>query len=240
MCDRFLWISKAQKVRRWALGMGTGRGQGEKPLSPLLPTPLPPHLPVSERTQVRLAEKPNCISPSPQSPPTLMDQIQTEIVALKSQIQALQQERTALTINNVISGENDSPLAMVEAYRRQARENPQLSAELKGIDDAVAALELQLQQKQAQLARWQIESKQLTQQQQLEEAKKVAQVHAQRINQLAAELATEIRLLKRCADELSPMYWQVYYKPFITGFKTISVPYVRSDGEVWTIVNRIV
>ncbi|MDZ8024424.1 MAG: hypothetical protein RMY36_009005 [Nostoc sp. SerVER01] len=169
-----------------------------------------------------------------------MDQIQTEIVALKSQIQALQQERTALTINNVISGENDSPLAMVEAYRRQARENPQLSAELKGIDDAVAALELQLQQKQAQLARWQIESKQLTQQQQLEEAKKVAQVHAQRINQLAAELATEIRLLKRCADELSPMYWQVYYKPFITGFKTISVPYVRSDGEVWTIVNRIV
>ncbi|MDZ8235629.1 MAG: hypothetical protein RMZ69_00365 [Nostoc sp. ChiQUE01a] len=169
-----------------------------------------------------------------------MDQIQTEIVVLKSQIQALQQERTALTINNVISGENDSPLAMVEAYRRQARENPQLSAELKGIDDAVAALELQLQQKQAQLARWQIESKQLTQQQQLEEAKKVAQVHAQRINQLAAELATEIRLLKRCADELSPMYWQVYYKPFITGFKTISVPYVRSDGEVWTIVNRIV
>ncbi|MBD2411669.1 hypothetical protein FACHB389_23870 [Nostoc calcicola FACHB-389] len=169
-----------------------------------------------------------------------MDQIQTEITALKSQIQALQQERAALTINNVILGENDSALAMVDAYRRHARENPQLSAELKGIDDAVAALELQVQQKQAQLARWQIESKQLTQQQQLEEAKKLAQVHAQRINQLAAELATEIRLLKRCADELSPIYWQVYYKPFITGFKTISVPYVRSDGEVWTIVNRIV
>ncbi|MBD2515834.1 hypothetical protein H6G93_12565 [Nostoc sp. FACHB-973] len=169
-----------------------------------------------------------------------MDQIQTEITALKSQIQALQQERAALTINNVISGENDSALAMVDAYRRHARENPQLSAELKGIDDAVAALELQVKQKQAQLARWQIESKQLTQQQQLEEAKKLAQVHAQRVNQLATELATEIRLLKRCADELSPIYWQVYYKPFITGFKTISVPHVRSDSEVWTIVNRIV
>ncbi|WP_138497692.1 hypothetical protein [Nostoc sp. PA-18-2419] len=168
-----------------------------------------------------------------------MDQIQVEIAALKSQIQVLQQERAALTINNIID-ENDSPLAIVEAYRSQARENPQLSAELKGIDDAVAALELQLQQKQGQLARWEIESKQLTQQQQLEEAKKVAQVHAQRINQLAAELATEIRLLKACADQLSPIYWQVYYKPFITGFKTISVPYVRSDGEVWTIVNRIV
>ena len=169
-----------------------------------------------------------------------MDQIQAEIVALKSQIQALEQERAALTINNLISRENDSVLAMVEAYRRQARENPELSAELKGIDDAVAALELQLQQKQAQLVRWQIESKQLTQEEQLEEAKKVAQVHAQRINQLAAELTTEIRLLKACADHLSPIYWQVYYKPFITGFKTISVPYVRSDSEVWTIVNRIV
>ncbi|BAY75374.1 hypothetical protein NIES25_18170 [Nostoc linckia NIES-25] len=169
-----------------------------------------------------------------------MDRIQAEIAALKSQIYALQQERAALTINNDVIGANDSPLAMVEAYRRQARENPQLSVEIRGIDDAVAALESQLQQKQAELARWQIESKQLTQQQQLEEAKKVAQVHAQRINQLAAELATEIRLLKACADELSPMYWQVYYKPFITGFKTISVPHVRSDGEVWTIVNRIV
>ncbi|WP_214662627.1 prefoldin domain-containing protein [Amazonocrinis nigriterrae] len=170
----------------------------------------------------------------------MIEQIQAEIAALTSQIQALQQERAALTINNVMKSENDSPLAIVEAYRRQARENPQLSAEIQGIDGAIAALNVQLQQKQAKLARWQVESKQLTQQQQLEEAKKVAQVHAQRINQLAAELATEIRLLKACADHLSPLYWQVYYKPFITGFKTISVPHVRSDGEVWTIVNRIV
>ncbi|MBH8552376.1 hypothetical protein I8751_08305 [Nostocaceae cyanobacterium CENA357] len=169
-----------------------------------------------------------------------MQQIQAEIAALNSQIQVLRQERAALNINNAISGGNDSLIATVEAYRRQARENPQLSAELKGIDDAIAALEVQLHHKQTELACCQIESKQLTPQQQLDEAKRVAQVHAQRINQLAGELATEIRFLKACADQLSPMYWQVYYKPFITGFKTISVPYVRSDGEVWSIVNRIV
>ena len=169
-----------------------------------------------------------------------MEQIQDEMAALKSQIQILLEERAALTINNVISAENDSPQAMVEAYRRQARENAQLSVELQGIDAAIAALEVQIKQKQGKLVRWQVESKQLTQQQQLEEAKEVAQVHAQRINQLAGELATEVRLLKACANQLSPMYWQLYYKPFITGFKTISVPYVRSDGEVWTIVNRIV
>ncbi|MEH2338867.1 hypothetical protein [Nostoc sp.] len=169
-----------------------------------------------------------------------MEQIQDEMAALKSQIQILLEERAALTINNVISAENDSPQAMVEAYRRQARENAQLSVELQGIDAAIAALEVQIKQRQGKLVRWQVESNQLTQQQQLEEAKEVAQVHAQRINQLAGELATEVRLLKACANQLSPMYWQLYYKPFITGFKTISVPYVRSDGEVWTIVNRIV
>lgn len=171
----------------------------------------------------------------------MIEQIQAEIAALQSQIQALREERAVLTINHeVVSGGNDSPLAMVEAYRRQARENPQLAAELQGIDMAITALDVQLNQKQAELARSQIEFQQLTIQQQLEEARNVAQIHAKRINQLAAELAAEIRMLKSCADQLSPMYWQVYYKPFITGFKTISVPHVRSDGDVWTIVNRIV
>ncbi|MEH2195100.1 MAG: hypothetical protein V7K98_21010 [Nostoc sp.] len=169
-----------------------------------------------------------------------MEQIQAEMAALNSQIQILLEERAALTINNVISGENDSPQAMVEAYRRQARENAQLSVELQGIDAAIAALEVQIKQKKGKLVRSQVASKELILQQELEEAKEVAQVHAQRINELAGELAAEVRLLKRCANELSPMYWQIYYKPFITGFKTISVPYVRSDLEVWTIVNRIV
>lgn len=170
----------------------------------------------------------------------MSNEIHTEITILKSQIQVLQQERAALTINNVLSAKSDSPSAMVEACRRQARENPQLSVELKGIDDAIAALEVQLQQKQGELERWQNQSSQLTPKQELEAARKVAEIHAERVNQLAAELASEIRQLKSCADYLSPMYWQVYYKPFITGFKTISVPHVRSDGEVWTIVNRIV
>ena len=78
------------------------------------------------------------------------------------------------------------------------------------------------------------------QKEELEKAKIKAKIHAERINQLAAQLATEINSLKTCADNLTPLYWQLYYKPFITGFKTISVPHVRSDGEVWTIVNRIV
>lgn len=170
-----------------------------------------------------------------------MQKIQAEINELNSQIQALLRERAVLTQNHIASSENNTTLAIVEAYRRQARENPEIAAELKGIDDAIAFLEQQKQQKQAQLNSSLTFSKRLSQQQQeLEAAKKVAEIHAQRVNELAQELAEEIKLLKACADELSPMYWQVYYKPFITGFKTISVPHVRSDGEVWTIVNRIV
>ncbi|ADI64713.1 hypothetical protein [Trichormus azollae] len=175
-----------------------------------------------------------------------MEKIQANIKELNSQIQALQEERaaltnTALTNTNVESGENDSALAIVEAYRRQARENPQIAAELQGIDRALAFLEKQKHQRQTYLNQSEVFSKSLSQQEEeLEAAKKIAQTHAQRVNQLAGELATEIKLLKACADELTPMYWQVYYKPFITGLKTISVPHVRSDREVWTIVNRIV
>ncbi|WP_066379331.1 MULTISPECIES: hypothetical protein [unclassified Anabaena] len=175
------------------------------------------------------------------NPSLSLEQIQSEITALQSQIQVLEQERATLTNNNDVNvPEDDSPWAIVAAYRHQARENAQLFAEIKGIDDAIAALKTQLHYKQTQLASLPRKLQRITQQQQLEEAKKVAQLHAERINEIAGELATEIRQLKACADQLSPLYWQVYYKPFITGFKTISVPHVRSDGEVWTIVNRIV
>jgi chromosome segregation ATPase len=168
-----------------------------------------------------------------------MQEIQTEITAIRSQIDVLRRELDSLIVN-VVPPANDSPQAIAESYRRYARENPQLSVEVKGIDDAIAALEVQLKHKQAQLQRSLTQAKQLSIQEQLEEAREQAQVHADRVNQLAGELAVEIRVLKAYADKLSPMYWQVYYKPFITGFKTISVPHVRSDGDVWNIVNRII
>lgn len=168
-----------------------------------------------------------------------MEKLQAEITELQSQIDALETERVALTPNLLPNGD-ESPQNIVEAYRRHARENPQLAAEIKGIDDAIAALESQLKQKQAQLKRLPPKVQRALQQEQLEAARATAQVHAERINIIAAELSAEIRSLKACADELSPLYWQIYYKPFITGFKTISVPHVRSDGDVWTIVNRIV
>ncbi|MEA5574037.1 hypothetical protein [Calothrix sp. UHCC 0171] len=168
-----------------------------------------------------------------------MEQIPAEINALKAEIEALREERSALK-SVTFNVSDDSPQNIVTAYRQQARNNPELAAEAKGIDDALAALEIQLKQKQAQLKRLPAKVQRALQEEQLEAARSQAQIHAERINILAAELAAEIRNLKDCADELSPLYWQVYYKPFITGFKTISVPYIRSDGDVWTIVNRIV
>ncbi|MBF2064612.1 MAG: hypothetical protein IGS39_09365 [Calothrix sp. C42_A2020_038] len=168
-----------------------------------------------------------------------MEKLQAEIVALQIQIDALREERAALT-PVTLSESDDSLQDVVKLLRQQARENPELAAEVKGIDDAIAALETKLNKKKAQIQRLPPRVQRALQEEQLEAARSQAQIHAKRINELAAELAQEIRNLKTCADELSPLYWQVYYKPFITGFKTISVPHVRSDGEVWTIVNRIV
>jgi len=165
-----------------------------------------------------------------------MQSLRTEIEAIRTQILALQREREQIQIETV-TPEDDSPEAIALAYRRQARETANQSAELKGIDDAIAALQTQLRHKQQQLDQW---SRTRPQEQQIEESRLEAKVHADRINQLARELSEEVKSLKAIADQISPLYWKVRYKPFITGFSNISVPHVRSDGEVWTIVNRIV
>ena len=165
-----------------------------------------------------------------------MDKLQTDIEAIYSQIEELRRERQQLSIADVVPA-GDSPQAIADAYRRHAMETAQVSAEVKGIDDAIAALSAQLSQKQQQSVKLQ---RITPMEEQVEEGRLLAQGHAERINELAAELAAEVKGLKAIADQISPSYWQVYYKPFITGFKSISVPYVRSDGDVWTIVNRVV
>ncbi|MEG3934744.1 MULTISPECIES: hypothetical protein [unclassified Microcoleus] len=165
-----------------------------------------------------------------------MDKLQTDIEAIYSQIEELRLERQQLSIADVVPA-GDSPQAIADAYRRHAREKAQVSAEVKGIDDAIAALSAQLSQKQQQSVKLQ---RITPMEEQVEEGRLLAKGHAERINELAAELAAEVKGLKAIADQISPSYWQVYYKPFITGFKSISVPYVRSDGDVWTIVNRVV
>lgn len=168
-----------------------------------------------------------------------MQQLQAEIEAIRSQIESLKQERESMNIP-VVSWEDDSPGSISDAYRRHARETAEISAEIKGIDDAIVALEFQLKQKLANSLGMPIQHRRTPLEDTVEEGRIRAKVHAEKINELAAELAQEIQELKAIADEISPSYWQVYYKPFITGFKSISVPYVRSDGDVWTIVNRVV
>ncbi len=168
-----------------------------------------------------------------------MDQIQIEIEAICSQIKALRTERDALTLTEIVL-ENESPEKIAQAYRRQAREAAQVSAEVKGIDNAIVALEAQLKQKQRQLKSLQQSSQSLTLEQRIEDATQEAYTHAERINELAAELAEELRALKAIAYDLSPSYWQVHHKPFITGFRGISVPYLRSDKEVLMIAKLII
>lgn len=170
-----------------------------------------------------------------------MEPIQVEIEAIRTQIEALKEERAILKVDPVLPSYN-TPEAIVEAYRRHARETSQISAEVKGIDDAIAALEAKLRE----IGRSQ-GLQQLLQggtpdplAAQVEEGKQRAQDRAERINELAEELEQEVQALKAIADEISPSYWQLYNRPFITGFSKISVPYVRSDGAVWMITNQVV
>ncbi|PSB49292.1 hypothetical protein C7B80_02250 [Cyanosarcina cf. burmensis CCALA 770] len=149
---------------------------------------------------------------------------QAEIEAIRAQIAALQQECASLSA--------ESP----ESVPQTQKTNDGLAQLL----ESLAALTAQLRQKRAEFSALQVRSQYQSIEQHVEEGRTQAKVHADRINELAGELAEEIRALKAIADRISPSYWQVYYKPFITGFQTISVPHVRSDGDVWTIVNRVV
>ena len=128
-----------------------------------------------------------------------MQQIQVEIEAIRDRIQALQQERASLGGENVVLPEDDSPQAIASAYRRHARETAQLAAEVKGIDDAISALTDRLNRKEAELTALQMSSKQQSIEQQVEAGRQRAKVHADRINEIAAELAAEVRSLKLLA-----------------------------------------
>ncbi|NES98453.1 MAG: hypothetical protein F6K32_25400, partial [Desertifilum sp. SIO1I2] len=97
----------------------------------------------------------------------MTEQLQAEIEAIRSQIQALQQERQQIGVDEV-TPEDDSPEAIASAHRRYAREKAQVSVELRGIDDAIAALVNQLQQKQSELAQVANYSPRLQIQQQVE------------------------------------------------------------------------
>lgn len=172
-----------------------------------------------------------------------MEPIQVEIEAIRTQIEALKEERAILKVDPVLPSYN-TPEAIVEAYRRHARETAQISAEVKGIDDAIAALEAKLKELRRvpgsaqQLLLYEQTKHPLAEQ--VEEGKQLAQDRAERINELAEELKQEVQALKAIADEISPSYWQLYNRPFITGFSKISVPYVRSDSTVWMITNQVV
>ena len=166
-----------------------------------------------------------------------MTQIQTEIEAINAQIKALRIERDALEIQQILP-KDDSPEAITEAYRRQARESAGVAAEVKGIDDAITALLIQLRQKQGELKPSQ--QSLLTLEEQIAQATQLAYDRGERINELATELIEELRGLKAIAHDLAPLYWQLYDKPFITGFQGTAVPYLRSDNEVLMISSVLI
>ena len=79
----------------------------------------------------------------------MIEQIQTEINAIRAQIDALNKEKSNLSVELDII--DDSPEGVVNAYRRRASDNIENAAQMKGIDDALAALKVMLEEKQSQL-----------------------------------------------------------------------------------------
>jgi len=187
-------------------------------------------------------QQPEAGGASPSSPPRLPQQVlQQEIEELQVCLTELRLERSQQsTLITPPSGAN--PREIMQACRDRARLTVEQSAELKGIDDAIVTLEQRLISKQAELLAYG-NLRQLRQQQaqlEIEQGRLAARQHADRINEIAVELAHEVRALRTIADQLSPLFWELEGRPFITGFKRVTVPHVRSDSRVWTVVNRVI
>lgn len=161
--------------------------------------------------------------------------LSAELKALEASREVLHQER--VSFQAVVSFPADSsPKALAEFQQQQAVLAAKRVERLQEIAREIRALDLQIQQKQAILGSKQAVLDQLLHQQ-LEERLLVEgqrlQVQADKINQFAAQLEAELRVLKAMYEEINPLYCQWLQQPsHIIKFSAKTIPHVflRSDG----------
>ncbi|HLO51918.1 MAG TPA: hypothetical protein VK211_26145 [Kamptonema sp.] len=172
-------------------------------------------------------------------------QLQAEIAALQAEIPPLQGERDELNRQRssfrvaVAFPKNNSPEALAEFHQRNASAAANWLDQLKEIDKAIKAVENQLSQKQAMLTHKQAQLDKLRSQQEWLELERRVQVggkrlqsQAQKINQLAAQLAAEIQTFKEIYEDVNPSYCQWLQKPVtIVEFSATAIPHVFFQGN---------
>lgn len=160
--------------------------------------------------------------------------LQAEIEALQAEIDKLQERRSSFRVA-VSFPKDNTPEAIAQFQRQKAKEVARWSEELEEINRALKPLEVQLAQKQTELAP---KASQL-QWQELEEGIQAGgqqlQEQVEKINELANRLDAEILTLKQIYREVNPLYCQWLQKSVkVVEFKAKTTPYVfvKKDGFI--------
>lgn len=161
---------------------------------------------------------------------------QEEIAQLQSQRDRLDQKRTAFRVS-VSFPKSQSLEDLAQFHRQNTQAVAQWSQELKKIDQEIAALDEKIAQKQASLTQfyWQnIEGFVQFANQQLQE-------QSQKVNQLAAQLESEIRELRKIYREVNPIYcdW-LKQKIEVVTFSDTTIPYVVFKGDRFALEGQAI
>lgn len=188
------------------------------------------------------------MQPMNQTIAQLHDEISTihaEIATLQGSRDTLRQSRLSFR-GTVNFPEDHSPEALAKFQQQNAALAAKWQAELKEIDRQIKTLEIQLQQKEAQL----VHKQKLLAEIQLQEewrqleirvqaGGKRLQAQANKINQLAAQLEVQIQTLKEIYDEVNPSYCEWLQKPGnIVEFSAKTLPHVFIREGGFELVDR--
>ncbi|NEP39978.1 MAG: hypothetical protein F6K35_12330 [Okeania sp. SIO2H7] len=165
---------------------------------------------------------------------TEVNALQAEVDALQAEVNKLQEKRSSFRVA-VSFPKDNSPEAIAQFQRQKAQEVARWSLELEEINQALKPLEMQLAQKQAELAPKQKQLQWQELEEELHAGGQQLQEQVTKINGLADGLQGEILALKQIYREINPIYCQWLQKSVkIVEFKAKTIPYifVKKDGFV--------
>lgn len=169
---------------------------------------------------------------------TEVNALEAEVDGLQGEIEKLREKRSSFRVALSFPKDN-SPEAIAQFQRQKAKEVARWSEELQEINQALKLLEIQLAQKQGELApkRRKLQWQEL--EEDLQKGGQQLQEQVEKINELANRLGGEILTLKQIYREVNPIYCQWLEKPVkVVEFKAKTIPYVFVKQEGFILGNK--
>lgn len=169
---------------------------------------------------------------------TEVDSLQKEVNDLTSEITALQKDRATFQINITFLSDH-SPETLQEFQQAHAQQKEDWAEYLREMKQALAKYQQELDRKQSVLSEKQeiLDWEKLDHQ--VKTGGKALQEQANKINQLAQQLESELQTLKSLAGQFNPVYSQWLNAPAnIMQFRATTIPNVIIQSEGFEVRDK--